>query len=63
MSKNSPYLSIVIVGRNDNYGVNFMDRMNMFIRSLDHQISKHSKNFLELIIVEWNPLADRKPMG
>ena len=62
MSKNSPYLSIVIVGRNDNYGVNFMDRMNMFIRSLDYQISKHSKNFLELIIVEWNPLADQKPM-
>jgi len=54
-----PYLSIVIVGRNDNYGVNFMERLNTFIRSLDYQ-TKNYPNLLELIVVEWNPLNNYK---
>lgn len=58
----TPYLSIVIVGRNDDYGVNFIERMNIFIRSLDYQVKKHPSDFLELIIVEWNPLPDRAPL-
>lgn len=53
-----PYLSFVIVGRNDNYGVNFMSRLNTFVRSLDRQV-KDFPGVFELIIVEWNPLADR----
>lgn len=54
----SPYLSIVVVGRNDDYGVNFLSRINTFVRSLDHQI-RHDPDLLELLIVEWNPLGDR----
>lgn len=58
----NPYLSIVIVGRNDNYGVNFLERLNIFIKSLDHQTSLF-KGLIELIIVEWNPLKENKPLS
>lgn len=54
----APYISVVIVGRNDDYGVNFMSRLNTFVRSLDRQVKFHADLF-ELIIVEWNPLDDR----
>ena len=57
----TPYISVVIVGRNDNYGVNFLDRINTFVRSLDHQVRNHS-DLMELIVVEWNPLPDRAPL-
>ena len=57
----TPYLSVVIVGRNDDYGVNFLDRINTFIRSLDYQIRNYP-DLMELIVVEWNPLADRAPL-
>jgi len=56
--KSSPYLSMVVVGRNDDYGVNFMSRINTFVQNLDRQIAQHP-GLLELVIVEWNPLADR----
>lgn len=57
----TPYLSIVIVGRNDNYGVNFLSRLNNFIQSLDHQVSAFP-GLIELIVVEWNPLDDQLPL-
>ena len=57
----TPYLSVVIVGRNDDYGVNFLDRINTFIRSLDYQVRNYP-NLIELVVVEWNPLADRAPL-
>lgn len=56
-----PYLSVVIVGRNDDYGVNFLDRLTTFICSLDYQIRDYP-DLLELIIVEWNPLTGRPPL-
>jgi hypothetical protein len=60
--KENPYLSIVIVGRNDNYGANFLERLNVFIKSLDNQTASY-KGLIELIIVEWNPLQDNKPLS
>lgn len=57
----TPYLSVVIVGRNDTYGVNFLERLNTFVRSLDRQV-KNYPDLLELIVVEWNPLANRAPL-
>ena len=56
-----PYLSVVITGRNDDYGVDFVGRLNTFIRHLDHQV-KETPGFAELIIVEWNPLPGRAPL-
>jgi len=49
-----PYVSIVIVGRNDDYGQDFGTRINTFVRSLDHQVAQHPGVF-ELLVVEWNP--------
>jgi predicted O-methyltransferase YrrM len=57
----TPYLSVVIVGRNDDYGVNFLERLNTFVRSLDHQVQNYS-DLIELVVVEWNPLDDRAPL-
>ncbi len=52
-----PYLSVVITGRNDGYGENFLLRLNTFIKSLDHQI-RYNPYVLEIILVEWNPPED-----
>lgn len=57
----NPYISVVVVGRNDDYGENFLLRLNTFVRSLDHQVKQHA-NLLELIVVEWNPLP-YKPLA
>ena len=53
-----PYISVVIVARNDNYGENFLLRLNTFVRSLDYQV-KNYPDLLELVIVEWNPLPGK----
>jgi hypothetical protein len=58
---NIPYLSIVIVGRNDNYGENFLLRINTFIRSLDFNL-KNYPDLVELIVVEWNPIEGYEPL-
>lgn len=57
-----PYISVVIVGRNDDYGQNFLGRINTFIRSLDHQVKSYPDVF-ELVVVEWNPMADKEPLA
>ena len=36
-----PYISVVIVARNDNYGENFLLRLNTFVRSLDYQVKNY----------------------
>jgi len=56
-----PYLSVVITGRNDDYGVDFVGRLNTFIRHLDYQV-RDKPGFAELVLVEWNPLPDRAPL-
>jgi len=53
-----PYVSVVIIGRNDDYGQDFVTRINTFVRSLDYQVRSHA-DLWELIVVEWNPLGDR----
>lgn len=59
--KFKPYVSFVIVGRNDDYGADFLNRINTFIRSLDHQVAGHPDVF-ELVVVEWNPMPDKQPL-
>lgn len=60
--KNKPYVSVVIVGRNDGYGDDFVGRINTFVRSLDHQVSAY-KGVFELVVVEWNPAGDHAPLS
>lgn len=58
ISNETPYISVVIVGRNDNYGENFLQRLNTFVKSLDYQVRDYP-GLMELIVVEWNPLPDK----
>lgn len=54
----NPYLSFIVAARNDNYGGNFLHRMQVFINVLLSLWDKHGLD-AELIIVEWNPPEDR----
>lgn len=58
----SPYLSIVVTTRNDDYGENQLHRTQVFLRALLHQWRKHRLD-AELIVVEWNPPPDRPSIG
>jgi len=60
--KMKPYISFVTVARNDDHGGNFLERMQVFISALLQQIKKHNLN-AELIIVDWNPPADRPKLS
>lgn len=53
-----PYLSVVATARNDDHGGNLLGRMQTFIDSLDEQC-RRLRLPAELILVEWNPPADR----
>lgn len=57
-----PYLSVVIVGRNDGYGENFLLRLNTFIKSLDYQV-RYYPDLIEIILVEWNPPDNAAPLA
>ena len=54
----APYLSVVVAARNDNHGGNMLGRMQAFI---DCSIEQARRYYLssEIIVVEWNPPADR----
>ncbi len=56
-----PYLSLVIAARNDDYGVNFLERFQVFVNVLAYLLGKHGLNS-ELVVVEWNPPDDRAPL-
>ena len=57
-----PYLSIVVPSRNDNHGGDLLKRMQIFVTALLEQCLRH-RIPSELIIVEWNPPADRPPLA
>lgn len=52
-----PYLSVVVVSRNDDHSGSAIYRMQLFIKTLFYQLDKY-KVSSELIIVEWNPPAN-----
>jgi hypothetical protein len=53
-----PYLSVVIPSRNDNHGGDMPVRMKACVYGLLQQAQRHGLN-LELLLIEWNPPADR----
>ena len=59
MDEKKPYLSFVVVGRNDNYGYKFLERFQKFLDNLYYLCEKYQLNS-ELIIVEWNPPKKEK---
>jgi hypothetical protein len=53
-----PYLSVVVTARNDDHGGDLLARMQVFVRGLVAQCDRYRLP-AELIVVEWNPPADR----
>jgi hypothetical protein len=53
-----PYLTVVLTGRNDNFGGDFTER---FLRALrfNHQHLADAGVSHEFVLVEWSPLSDR----
>jgi len=54
----SQSISFVVAARNDNYGGQFLHRIQNFTNVLFYLSKKHNIK-LELVIVEWNPPADK----
>lgn len=54
----SPYISVVVAARNDDEGGNMLRRMQAFLNAWIGQSNKYELQS-EIIIVEWNPPADR----
>lgn len=57
-SGDRPYLSIVTCSRNDDHGGRLIERMQHFVDGLEEQC-RHFGLDAELILVEWNPPAER----
>jgi len=57
-----PYLSLVATARNDEHGGNLLGRMQIFVDGWLAQARRYNISS-ELIIVEWNPPADRPPLA
>jgi len=53
-----PYISLVATARNDDHGGRLLERMQIFINGWISQCERYNLPS-ELIIVEWNPKADR----
>jgi hypothetical protein len=58
----SPYLSVVTSTRNDDHGGDPLYRTQLFVDGLLAQCDRHRVP-AELVIVEWNPPADRPRMA
>jgi hypothetical protein len=57
-SEGEPYLSVVIAARNDDHGGNMLGRMQAFLTAWLSQSRRYGLAS-EIIVVEWNPPADR----
>jgi hypothetical protein len=53
-----PYLSVVATTRNDDHGGDALHRTQLFLDALAAQCERHGLD-TELVLVEWNPPADR----
>ena len=57
-ARQAPYLSVVVTSRNDDHGGDPLMRLQAFINCFDAQCCRTGLD-AEVIIVEWNPPADR----
>src|SRR5947208_13551885 len=58
MDDREPMLSVVATSRNDDHGGSLTRRMQTFVNAFISQCQRHDLR-AELILVEWNPPADR----
>ncbi|MFT6210365.1 MAG: hypothetical protein ACJATE_000981 [Bacteroidia bacterium] len=54
---NNPYISLVFVGRNDNYGGDFKQRLQVCVNDAFQQLNKHHIS-AEILFVNYNPLEE-----
>lgn len=59
MAEGTPSVTIVVAGRNDDYGGDFRERL---FRTAAHNVALFEQAGLtwEYLLVEWNPLSDRR---
>jgi hypothetical protein len=62
MAPEHPYLSIVVVTRNDDHGLDLAARTQCFIDTLVEGAARHGVA-MELVVVEWNPPPDAAPLA
>lgn len=60
-TENAPYLSLVMVGRNDNYGGDFKTRLQYCIAQAYKELNE-AKLTAEIIFVNYNPTTENKPI-
>jgi hypothetical protein len=58
MNNFEPYITVVVTARNDNHGGNMLRRMQAFLNAWFGQAARYDLPS-EVIVVEWNPPADR----
>ena len=58
----APYISLVIAARNDNHGGAMLVRMQAFLDCWIAQAKRYALSS-EIIVVEWNPPADRPKLA
>src|SRR5690349_4578563 len=57
-----PYISVIATARNDNHGGNLLGRIQVFVDAWINQAKRHNL-VSELILVEWNPPADKPKLA
>lgn len=62
LDKSNPYLSIVIAGRNDNYGGDFDARLQNSINWYSIQL-ENAKLPTEIVLVNYNPIPENTPLN
>ncbi len=58
----TPYISFVIAGRNDDYGGDFNDRLSNSVNQLAHLVEKFRLPS-EYIVVNYNPIAEKPSLS
>jgi hypothetical protein len=57
----TPYLSVIVAGRNDNYGGDFIQRLQRFVDRLSYLVEKfHFPS--ELVLVNYNPVPENESL-
>jgi hypothetical protein len=62
MPQTRPYISVIATARNDNHGGNLLGRIQVFVDAWVNQAKRHNLAS-ELILVEWNPPADKPKLA
>ena len=63
MREGGPALSVITSGRNDDFGArDFVGRLNGLVASLDRAAMTVRRRSVEVVVVDWNVVADRSPL-